>query len=147
MTRLSFSKEQFDIDFILAKILRLFLSLNGLQPVNLLLITNLRPELSLYRAVFNWLQLVTNKSTPIELYFHTKHVLSVFIRVDETSPPAGAVLCHYFCGSCLCKYTVCLTQKPLVKFDPYKKNSNQASCVQIPEVCVHVERGAGDGSL
>lgn len=79
----------------------------------------------------------SNKSTPVEILFCTKHVLSVFIRVDEALSPAVAFLCHYFCGSCLCKYTVCLTQKHLVKFDPLKKKkkSNQGSCVQ--SVCKH----------
>lgn len=52
------------------------------------------------------------------IFFFVQNVLSVFLHVDEAFSPAVAFLCHYFCGSCLCKYTVCLTQKHLVKFDP-----------------------------
>lgn len=42
------------------------------------------------------------------------------------------LLLWHFCGKRLCKYSVCLTQKLLVKRDPHgSKLSNQRSCVQF----------------
>lgn len=67
-----------------------------------------------------------------------KKNLPVFMYEEVAFSPAVAFLCHHFCGSHLCKYTVCLTQKQSVKFDPLKKKNpiKEAVYSLIPGVCV-----------
>lgn len=42
------------------------------------------------------------------------------VRGEQAFSPPAAPLCHHFCGLCLCKYLVRLTQNHLVALDPEK---------------------------